>query len=150
MNWTAKVQKHTKMKVIYSNGSSKVQDHTCPGFPNQVDHSLTIAWPHTNHTTFSTWFCYDQVENHIGLRLWSAWNHTHVWPRLWSASSREWSVLWLVFYHIWIRERLAWNHEWTILCLSWNHKRPLFGMEINVIKTRLSDMIMSWRWHPQP
>ena len=57
--------------------------------PDQVDHSLSIEWHHTNHTKFRIWSCYDQLGNHIWARFWSVWNHAPVWPRLWSACSHE-------------------------------------------------------------
>ena len=86
-----------------------------PGFPDQADHSLTIVWRHTNHTKFRVWFCHDQLSNHLWSKLGSAWNHTPVWPRLWSAWSLEWSKLWLTCYHRWTRLLSACSHEWPRL-----------------------------------
>ena len=70
---------------------------------------------HTNHTKFPIWSCYDQLGVHVWSRLCLVWNHTHVWPRLWSAWSHEWSRLWLICYHKWTRLWLAQNQWWTRL-----------------------------------
>ena len=96
-----------------------------PGFPDQVDHSLTIVWHHANHTKFRILSCYGQLGNHIWSRLWSAWIHTSVWPRLWSAWNHEWSRLWLTWAHKCPRLWIAWNHKWNRRWQPWNHLWPI-------------------------